>query len=266
MRWLGDGLARATTCAGCHVGAPLKAHDHPKLPRREVNHDLIAAGHPRLLFDLPSFHERQPRHWQEPKDYDARTAWAAGQWAAAAAQATLADSRARAGEPPFDFSEQSCYRCHHGLAGGEGRAAPVRLGDGDWGSPYFNSLSVAAQFGGPLRRGALVAMDDLRRQLAPRMRGGAASAEEKAALEKLVVALGVEAPFGPPPQSFKFNGARAPVDWEDAQALIMALRVFEPKSPRLSDSGDLAPLVRFPSVGKGEATWQGPGQVFPKAR
>src|SRR5262249_34488097 len=40
-----DVLVRARKCAGCHVGSA----------EREVNHDLIAAGHPRLAFEMAGY-------------------------------------------------------------------------------------------------------------------------------------------------------------------------------------------------------------------
>jgi hypothetical protein len=54
-RDLTDVLTRANLCADCHVGGP----------GRDVNHDLIAAGHPRLFFELSAFHANMPRHWPE---------------------------------------------------------------------------------------------------------------------------------------------------------------------------------------------------------
>ena len=46
---------RMELCAGCHVGNKDK----------EVNHDLLAAGHPRLAFEYASFHNVLPRHWRD---------------------------------------------------------------------------------------------------------------------------------------------------------------------------------------------------------
>ncbi|HVJ79607.1 MAG TPA: hypothetical protein VNC50_00945, partial [Planctomycetia bacterium] len=172
--------------------------------------------------------------------------------------------RAGRGESPFDFSEQACYRCHHGLTGAIGRAQSARLGDGDWGAPYFSVLAQAAELGGSERKASLVTIEEMRRKLAARMRGGATTPEEKTALDRLAKALSSDQPFRPPTEGFKFDAARAPVDWEDAYSLYHALRAFDPKSPRLTETGDLLPLLRFPSRTKGEASWQGPALAFPK--
>lgn len=58
---LADPFVAAETCAGCHVGGSPAADGAP----REVSHDLIAAGHPRLAFELRSFKEAEPPHWRD---------------------------------------------------------------------------------------------------------------------------------------------------------------------------------------------------------
>ena len=58
---LADPFACATQCSLCHVGGP-PCEDGSL---REVSHDLIAAGHPRLAFDLRSFKESEPPHWRD---------------------------------------------------------------------------------------------------------------------------------------------------------------------------------------------------------
>src|SRR5262249_30603804 len=54
MRPLKDLAHRARLCAECHVGESLD---------RQVNHDLMAGGHPRLVFELAGYHAMYPRHW-----------------------------------------------------------------------------------------------------------------------------------------------------------------------------------------------------------
>src|SRR5258707_1231750 len=55
MRPTKDLVARAKLCAECHVGTA----------EREVNHDLIAAGHPRLNFEFAAYLANMPAHWRE---------------------------------------------------------------------------------------------------------------------------------------------------------------------------------------------------------
>lgn len=108
--------ARIAKCAECHVGNETK----------DVNHDLIAAGHPRLNFEFSAYHHlMKPRHWLEPheksnapSDWEAQ-AWATGQAVTAKAAAELLETRAKhAGEPTHpwpEYSEYGCYACHHDL-------------------------------------------------------------------------------------------------------------------------------------------------------
>ncbi|MFO0852146.1 MAG: multiheme c-type cytochrome [Gemmataceae bacterium] len=135
MRWLGDAKHRAEACVGCHVGAPATGG----VPAREVTHDLIAAGHPRLFFDYLTFLDRLPPHWSEDKrntkDGSPRPAetslgaWSAGQMAAAKAGLDLyADrcKRAAGGAAVWpELADLSCFACHHELGQKPGDRANV---------------------------------------------------------------------------------------------------------------------------------------------
>ena len=55
MRDLRDPVRRAENCLACHLGTADKA----------VDHEMIAAGHPDLYFELASFTAAMPRHWKE---------------------------------------------------------------------------------------------------------------------------------------------------------------------------------------------------------
>jgi Cytochrome c554 and c-prime len=136
MTWLNDLASRAETCAGCHLGAP--GDKEKGLPLREVNHDLIAAGHPRLTFEFAVYSARMPLHWDERDRTRAgqplvkRTPleeWEAGQLASArAGLALLADRahRAAASTAPWpEFAELDCYACHGDLNRRD-RAAALR--------------------------------------------------------------------------------------------------------------------------------------------
>ena len=137
---LGD---RARSCMPCHVGSSYSDPTHELV---DVNHDLIAAGHPRLMFEFASYYAQYPKHWPDVDEYardpalEAR-AWAVGQLAATAASVELLEARAErssrlprplanagsnnphAGPWP-EFSEYNCYACHHDLRGG----VPLEVG------------------------------------------------------------------------------------------------------------------------------------------
>ena len=91
----------------------------------DVNHDLIAAGHPRLAFDFSAYHALMPHHWQDAKDKKpgasphARPDWEAAAWfvgEATTTQAAVELLAARAGTASWpEFAESDCYACHHQL-------------------------------------------------------------------------------------------------------------------------------------------------------
>jgi hypothetical protein len=112
-----DILHRAKLCTSCHVGSPDK----------EVNHDLIAAGHPRLSFELGAYHGIYNKHWNieddhaRYKDFESRL-WSIGQLLSAKAALELLEARAegatKAGKdakPWPEFSEYDCFACHKQL-------------------------------------------------------------------------------------------------------------------------------------------------------
>lgn len=132
---------RAETCVGCHVGS--RDRD---LSARDVNHDLIAAGHPRLAYEFAAYHDRLPRHWVEKGDNTspdfATRAWFAGQASTLASAIALTRDRAANPEAPWpEFAEYSCFGCHHSLAD-QGWRAPPRAVQAPaaayhWGSWYL---------------------------------------------------------------------------------------------------------------------------------
>jgi hypothetical protein len=111
---------RATICVGCHVGAP--ADRERGYPVRDINHDMIAAGHPRLNFDFAEYQRRLPRHWREKTSNHPAREWIIGRVVhAEAACRLLADraERAAANDPrsPWpEFAEFRCAACHHKFA------------------------------------------------------------------------------------------------------------------------------------------------------
>jgi hypothetical protein len=142
MRPTKDLLARGQACTQCHVG----------LGPADVNHDLIAAGHPRLNFEYGSQLAKLPKHWRigddkaRHPDYEAKV-WALGQLLAARASLDLLESRASRSVPedsttPWpEFAEYSCFSCHHELVQGGWPSSNASLapkpGSLQWGSWYL---------------------------------------------------------------------------------------------------------------------------------
>ena len=108
----GDLFVRARMCASCHVGDK----------DRDMNHDIIAAGHPTLRYEMATFHGWQPKHWRDPEAedktfYEAQL-WLAGQVASADASLALLEARTadahHVSEWP-EFAAYNCASCHHNL-------------------------------------------------------------------------------------------------------------------------------------------------------
>ncbi|WZO98197.1 multiheme c-type cytochrome [Isosphaeraceae bacterium EP7] len=152
-----DLVERGRRCVACHVGDG----------RADVNHDLIAAGHPRLEFEYASQMARYPKHWLVEDDkrrdpsYEAR-AWAVGRALSAQAALSLLSWRAEASKargdglasgahalatPPAwpEFSEYECASCHHDLSNPATRpgqnAGRGPLAWGSWFAPSTRFLA-----------------------------------------------------------------------------------------------------------------------------
>jgi hypothetical protein len=98
-----DIAVRARTCLACHLGRG----------EQIVDHEMIAAGHPDLAFELDTFTFAQPAHHREVKPAARVRSWAAGQSMALAEGMRLLARHAAKGWP--EFSDMECYQCHHDL-------------------------------------------------------------------------------------------------------------------------------------------------------
>ncbi len=127
---------RAEQCAGCHVGAPRR----DGMPLRNMNHDMIAAGHPRLLFEFGTFQANMPPHWRDNKVNQEAYLWTVGQFATAEASLKLLEARVDSGPWP-EFAEYDCFACHHGLTASSWRQSEIprgrKPGALPWGSWSF---------------------------------------------------------------------------------------------------------------------------------
>jgi hypothetical protein len=134
-------VVRAQVCVRCHVGGQ----------EADVNHDLIAAGHPRLRFEYGAYLANYPaRHWKIADDhcrycdFEAR-AWLVGQVVSARAALELLVYRAdlKHDKPWPEFAEYGCFSCHHDLQDQAWR----RKRDGGqlpWGTWYFSQWEIVS--------------------------------------------------------------------------------------------------------------------------
>jgi Cytochrome c554 and c-prime len=149
MRDTRNVIRRADLCLECHLGTKEKF----------VDHEMIAAGHPDLYFELDSFSAVMPRHWRVPREstpgkpvedpaWAGVRDWATGQ--AVQLRASMDRLAWRANNQRGDkadvwpeYAELSCFACHHALGpakdswrqehGYEGR----RPGDPPWNASRY---------------------------------------------------------------------------------------------------------------------------------
>jgi hypothetical protein len=157
MRDTRDVIHRTEKCLECHLGTKEKF----------VDHEMIAAGHADLFFELDSFSAVMPRHWKSPRESasgqpveDAAWAgvrdWSAGQAVQLRAEMDRLTWRAK-GER-FDkkdvwpeYSELSCFACHHALVPAkdswrqEHGFAGRRPGDPAWNSSRYAVFRLLAR-------------------------------------------------------------------------------------------------------------------------
>ena len=176
--------ARIRNCAGCHVGAPAGG---TVAELRDVNHDLIAAGHPRMAFEASWFHDALPKHWRpepdalpeywRPEQDDSSSPkgrallWAIGQAETAAAALDLLADRASGdeGRPWPELAEYDCFGCHHDLVPEgwrldeyHGETTPGRPSWSTWATALLPELSGATPGVEPPQLDGLA---DLRRRM-----------------------------------------------------------------------------------------------------
>jgi cytochrome c554/c'-like protein len=98
---------RAQQCLTCHLGTA----------EHSVDHELLAAGHPVLTFELDSYSAVMPRHWKEPLDKDPWInvrAWSLGQAVQLRDSLLQLQRRAESDRWP-EYAEYDCVACHHPL-------------------------------------------------------------------------------------------------------------------------------------------------------
>ncbi len=125
MQPMRDAVKRSEKCLTCHVGTK----DY------EVDHEMIAAGHPDLFFESDLFSARMPRHWATPNElnavcenvpkdsnYEVRL-WAVGQAVQLREALNRLARRAGRAQHPTpnegakwpELSELDCFSCHHSV-------------------------------------------------------------------------------------------------------------------------------------------------------
>jgi hypothetical protein len=117
---------RAPVCAACHVGSA----------DRHANHTLMAAGHPRLVFELDTYSELWRtsggrEHYRRDEDYgkrktesDSISIWLSGLLESADRTLAIAASDRHSQGVFPDFALFNCYSCHRSMRLQRWREAP----------------------------------------------------------------------------------------------------------------------------------------------
>jgi len=150
-------IHRTEKCLTCHLGTA----------QTFVDHEMIAAGHPDLYFELDSFSAVMPRHWKQPRESapgrpaeDANWVgvrdWSAGQ--AVQLRAAMERLTWRAKSERYDkkdvwpeYSELDCMACHHSLGAArdswrQAHGFPGRRpGDPAWNASRFLVFRILAR-------------------------------------------------------------------------------------------------------------------------
>jgi hypothetical protein len=102
-----DLVQRTERCLTCHLGTADKV----------VDHEMIAAGHPDLVFDLEAFSAAMPRHWRVPADTDPFAgvrSFSVGQLVHVRSGLERLARRVKGPVWP-EYAELDCFACHHSL-------------------------------------------------------------------------------------------------------------------------------------------------------
>jgi hypothetical protein len=113
MKDIRNPIIRAEMCLSCHLGNRVEG--------KTVDHEMYAAGHPPLVFELDAFSHKLPPHWREKSAAEDESSlpraetWAAGQLVALREAAKLLVEDAKSSPWP-EYSHFDCAACHHDLS------------------------------------------------------------------------------------------------------------------------------------------------------
>ncbi len=158
LRDLSSPRERVETCIICHVGTP----------GFEVTHEMIAAGHPRMLFEMTAFMDAMPQHWDEAMTRRQVPQFAAKVWLigqTATLKRTIANMEARSSDRGFpEFADHDCYACHRSLTG-HFTEKPFGANSHTWGRWPVELTLLAKKRSFGLPTGAFEAVSQLSDQL-----------------------------------------------------------------------------------------------------
>jgi hypothetical protein len=96
-----DVLKRADLCVSCHLA---------------IDAEMIAAGHPSMIFELDTFSQNQPPHWKDVKEWFGPLAWGTGQAVALRDSLQQVATRAKGNAPDALVQESLVQSRGHVIA------------------------------------------------------------------------------------------------------------------------------------------------------
>jgi hypothetical protein len=96
-----DVLKRAELCVSCHLA---------------IDAEMVAAGHPTMIFELDSFSNNQPPHWKDVKEWFGPSAWSTGQAVALRDSFRQLGARAKGGAADALVQESLLQTRGHAIA------------------------------------------------------------------------------------------------------------------------------------------------------
>lgn len=136
-----DPIECTETCLSCHLGTASKW----------VDHEMIAAGHPDLYFELDSFLAAMPKHWKPSAD----DPWAEVRLLTTGAAVQLRENMRRISRETTrfwpEYSELDCFACHHNFSSSknswrqERGYAGRRAGNPSWNGSRYAVLKLIVE-------------------------------------------------------------------------------------------------------------------------
>ena len=149
-------LSRAKICSSCHIGELNRTNGSSVGLDREVDHRMMAAGHPPMHFDFEVYSRRYPVHWDTTEETIGLGSpiglerWRTGKITAAitklnqlAARADRSTGQSANTNDWPELTEYSCTSCHHSLKQPSWRPARGAKAIADWDDWCISQLDCA---------------------------------------------------------------------------------------------------------------------------
>ncbi len=149
-------VSRAQICCSCHIGELNRMIGTNTGLDREVDHQMMAAGHPPMHFDFESYLRRYPVHWDSKDEaiglgsHTSMWRWRVGKLTATMTKLNLLAARAERSTAKIalignwpELSEYSCTSCHHSLEQSSWRQDRTANTIADWDEWSVSQLDCA---------------------------------------------------------------------------------------------------------------------------